>query len=885
MRRTFRVPEAIQTSAIDCGPAALKALAEGHGISASYGRLREACQTGVDGTSIDQIEIAAVELGLHAEQVMVPIDHLLSPAASVLPALVITRQPNGFAHFVIVWRRHAGWVQVMDPGIGRRWIREGKFLGDVHSHTQSVPAADWFEWASSESFLRPLRARMKKNGGVDEPLIADALAGGHVVLARLDAATRMVQTFIDCGALQPGPAPCRLRANLTRSENPLPDQYWSAFPHAQKTDVVQMRGAVLVSVQGVTKRDAEPSSPELAAALHEKPPRPLRDIGKLACGRALQPAAIVATIAAAAAGTLTEAVLLPSLFEISRDLNIGGQRLSALMALLILSAIVLVLTYSSTVGALRLGRKLETAVRIRFLSKLPRLADRYFQSRPMSDMASRSHQIHLLRQLPLLAAGFLRAFFEMAFVTAGIAWLYPQETWLAVALSMACLGIPLAAQSALNERDLRVRSHAGALSQFYLDALRGLTAIRAHGAESAIRREQGRLLGSWARAGLAVQRFVVGVEGLQLGVAFGLAGWMVWRNLQPGTEPAGALLLVYWALSLPVLGQEAAAIAWQYPMQRNTALRVLEPLQAPEEPEAEDVPDAGRKPAGVSIVLENVTVRAAGQVILDNVSLSVPAGSHVAIVGASGAGKSSLAGVLLGWHRAAEGRVLVDDRLLDSSVLRSLRDETAWVDPQVHLWNRPLFDNLMYGSATAAAGRLDKVLENADLFPVIEKLPAGMQTPLGEGGSLLSGGEGQRVRIGRALGRSAARLVILDEPARGLESRQRRAFLDRARGHWPTATLLAITHDIRDTRDFDRVLVIAGGRIAEDAAPAELAANRRSLYRQLLDAEEMVRRGLWSSRNWRRLTFEQGRVIERQTKPEGQTHYVKPTHDYAASTR
>ena len=80
-RQRWIVPEVIQTSAMDCGPASLKCLLEGHGISVSYGRLREACQTDVDGTSIDTLEEVAVQLGLRAEQVMIPLDHVLDPEA------------------------------------------------------------------------------------------------------------------------------------------------------------------------------------------------------------------------------------------------------------------------------------------------------------------------------------------------------------------------------------------------------------------------------------------------------------------------------------------------------------------------------------------------------------------------------------------------------------------------------------------------------------------------------------------------------------------------------------------------------------------------------------------------------------------------------------
>src|SRR5690606_37845293 len=122
VKRRKLIPEVIQTSAMDCGPACLAALLGGHGVSASYERLREACQTDVDGTSIDTIEEAAVELGLAAEQRIVPVDHVLQGESAALPAIAITRQPDGSNHFVVLWSQLAGRVQVMDPAVGRRWV-------------------------------------------------------------------------------------------------------------------------------------------------------------------------------------------------------------------------------------------------------------------------------------------------------------------------------------------------------------------------------------------------------------------------------------------------------------------------------------------------------------------------------------------------------------------------------------------------------------------------------------------------------------------------------------------------------------------------------------------------------------------------------------------
>jgi ATP-binding cassette subfamily B protein len=105
-------------------------------------------------------------------------------------------------------------------------------------------------------------------------------------------------------------------------------------------------------------------------------------------------------------------------------------------------------------------------------------------------------------------------------------------------------------------------------------------------------------------------------------------------------------------------------------------------------------------------------------------------------------------------------------------------------------------------------------------------------------------------------------LVILDEPARGLDRAQRRFIIESARERWRSATLLAITHDVEDTLAFARVLVIENGRIVEDGVPATLATDRSSRYRKLLDAEDSVRHSLWSSVHWRRLRLDDGKLTE-----------------------
>lgn len=851
-KRTRRiVPEVVQTSNMDCGPAALKSLLEGFGIGVNYGRLREACQTGVDGTSIDTIEEVANQLGLQAEQIMLPADHVLIDEARALPAIAVVVLPNGVTHFVIVWRRFGRFIELMDPAVGRRWVTAAQFVSDLYLHKQTVPAEGWREYAGSDDFVGPLRRRIQLLGINNDGGIHSAIADpSWRSLAALDAAVRMVTSLVKSGAIDKGPEAARVLDEFVRRPETIPEHYWSVRPGSDEAELV-MRGAVLVRAVGPADA-ATASSPELLAALQQASARPGAELLRLLRSDGVfTPASIGIALALASAAVIVEAVLFRGVIAGSRTL---------FFAALAFSAALLFLEVPLATALLRVGRRLEIHLRLAFLQKIPRLGDRYFQSRLKSDMAERSHSIHLIRRLPELGGQLLRYSFEIVFTAAGIIWIDPGSAPLAISAAVAAIAIPLLSQPLLIERDLRLRTHAGALTHFYLDALLGLVAIHAHGGQSAVRREHESLLTEWARAGLNLQRIVISIETLQFVAGFGLAIWLLVSHLGRGANPGATLLLVYWALNLPALGQEVGSIAWQYPSYRNITLRLLEPLGALEHRAPQTVSRDHEPSGAVSIDFENVNVIAAGHQVLTDIGVSIAAGSHVAIVGPSGAGKSSLVGLLLGWYRAESGRVLVDGGELDESRLDQLRPHIAWVDPAVQLWNRPLAENLRYGLPDGADVAIENAIDSAELRGVIERLPNGIGTPLGEGGGLVSGGEGQRVRFARALLRPGVRLAILDEPFRGLDFEQRRKLLARAREIWRDATLLAISHDIAEALTFDRVLVLDSGRIVEDGDPQELARDPESRFRGMLEAERAIREEFWNGPEWRHLRLENGRL-------------------------
>jgi len=888
----YFVPEVVQTSMMDCGPAALQALVAGFGMAVNYGRLREACQTSVDGTSITTMDEIGNFLGLDTEEMMVPADHLLEPAAHALPAIVVVKTPNGNNHFVVVWSAFGSWVQVMDPAEGRHWIPRSALFDRVYLHETSAPASAWRAWVGEREFLSTLDARLAALAiarADRDRLCTAALADpGWQAMAALDAATRMTTSMVTSGAVSPGPVCVTLveRQVERRTDGAYPliaGEYrsvWRAGEQAGADEILRLRGVVLVRARGrreVVRGATAALPPELAAALTEAPARPWRTLlGMLVADGLATPAVLAMVLVVSAALVTANAILLRGILEVGQQLGLASQRAAAMVALIGCLALGLCVELPLVAGALRLGRTLDLRLRIAFLTKLPRLDDRYFRSRLLSDMAERGHSLHQVRALPVLGVRLLAASAQLVLTVAGIAWLSPASAPLALVATAVCIGMPLACQPVLAERDLRLRSHAGALGRFYLDALLGLLPIRVHGARPAMQHQQETLLVQWARAGLRFHAASTLIAGALALCGLGMAVVMVWSVSSHPTS--GLLLLVYWALSLPALGQDIAVVARQYPVLRNVVLRLLEPLGTPEPIEPIDPIDpleraaadatapagddrVGQAP-GVAIRMVGVSVEAAGNTVLEDVELTVAPGEHVAIVGPSGAGKSSLVGLLLGWYRPARGTVTVDGRSLVGDWLSTLRRDTAWVDPAVTLWNRSFLDNLRYGADHGGELPLAEILSKARLREVLEHLPDGLATELGEAGAMVSGGEGQRTRVGRALAHPQARLVILDEPFRGLDLATRRELLAMARRWWRDATFLWVTHDIAETASFGRVLVIDGGRIVEDGDPAELGVRPGSRYAALVRGDRDMHDLEWSGANWRRVWIERGCVRE-----------------------
>ncbi len=881
LRRALRrwwVPEVIQTSAMDCGPAVLKAALEGFGVSIHLGRLREACQTDVDGTSITTLESLAAQLGLRPLQTLAPPEHLPLPSAVELPAIAVTERPDGTRHFVLLWRRVGPFVVLMDPSAGRRLMRWSSLVPQLYRHQTTLDAATARRWLHAPVFLAGLGERLTALG-VDDAAM-EALLGPRLgdpdALGALMQATHAVSELVEAGAVRAGSEASAMVGELADAPASMRDTLAGPPPLHREGDDVHVRAAVLLLLRApdltehetsrtpaptasVAESPLQPDSSALAAALAAPPERPLRAVWELVREAEPRFAWLVTVIAlTAAAGGIAQGALMRALLDAGRWVQVPSARAGAIAVILVLVAALGLTMWGWSRAVLRIARRVELRARERFHAKLPRLSDRYFSSRLSADLAERAHSLHALRGLPPALGGLVLATANLIATSAGILWLDIGLWPWVVASVLFGLAVPGLLHAYLAGREMRRQTWDGALSRTYLDAMLGASVVAAHGAAETVRRDHEELLTGWQRAAQQAADASVLAGLLQGVVGLSLAAGMVHAHLITAPHAAAVLLLVYWGTGLPRQSEALARAMRALPALQSIASRALELLDAPEEPAPTD--SATHLPPGpLAVRAHDVHIVAGGRTVLHLPELRIEAGEHIAIVGASGAGKSTFLAALLGLQPVGSGVLRVGGVPLTPELLGELRRRTAWVDPAVQLWNDTLVTNLQYGHADRA-GPLDAVLEAADLLGVLADLPGGLAAPLGQGGALLSGGQGQRVRIGRALGRPDAGLVLLDEAFRGLDRGQRQLLLHRARQHWSGATLLAVTHDVSDTAGFERVLVVHNGRIVEDGAPAELRG-RRGRYAALAARDEAVREALMGGPG-RRLRLERGKVVE-----------------------
>lgn len=780
---------------MDCGPAALAALLSAHGIEANVDALRTVCATDVDGTSVDDLEEVAADLGLEAEQIVVPLEQVLACPEAHLPALVLTLTPDGYIHFVTAWRVRRRHVDLVDPAIGHRAVRRADFAREVLTHELVVGEEEWAEYALGHEAAAALTARLRAGGSSADAATERyeaALAGGPV---------SGIGGLLD--ELAPQAAPVVERVGDVLDGQPQ----------------VRVRAAVLV--RAPRKALSANPPPKLAAVLAAPTTTPMRELRVLL----RQELRVVNT--ALALSVLAGLSGVAELLAAERTLNSGATP-GRLLGLLVAVAASLLLGAAARSQALAAGRRIEHQLRDRLFDRVTRLGDAYVRSRPTGDLAERGHATVHVRTAIELVAWLVRM------LTLGIASLVAMVvvapvTWpVALCLLSLLLVAPPRLASRLREPDFRARTMHGAISLQLTDTLGAGAAVQSN--REVLRELHAPLLRLRSVAAATVQRRlavsvgtveVLGLVGAGAAVAVAAAG---------DTPPGVALVSGALAFTAATAAQDVALIVRRGAAVRSALGRLLEPLtvRLDDPPPCESPP--GSRPDGVRIEMRDVTVRLGARDVLREVDLTIAAGEHVAVVGRSGAGKSSLASVLAGWLVPTSGTIHADGEPLTGSTLARLRRSTSWADATTQLWDDTLEANADYGRSSRSSTAMTR-LSRVGLDSLVQRLA---HRTVGSDGRRLGSGEAQRLRLARALGRPDARLVLLDEALSELPSADQRALLTNRRESWPRATIVAITHNVDAALDFDRVLVIDGGRLVEDGHPHALAVDPQSALRRML---------------------------------------------------
>lgn len=233
----------------------------------------------------------------------------------------------------------------------------------------------------------------------------------------------------------------------------------------------------------------------------------------------------------------------------------------------------------------------------------------------------------------------------------------------------------------------------------------------------------------------------------------------------------------------------------------------------------------------VSYVYQNNNAK-----VLDNFSLTIPVGQKIAIVGSSGAGKTTFVRLLMRLFNLTSGKIMIDGIDISEITQEELRNQIAFVPQDTVLFHRTLMENIRYGrrDATDEEVMLAAHLSHCDDF--IDALPLGYGTYVGERGVKLSGGERQRVAIARAILKNAP-ILILDEATSSLDSHSESLIQDALRTLITGKTTIVIAHRLSTIREMDRIIVLEKGKIIEDGAHEELLKNEGGLYKKLWDLQ------------------------------------------------
>jgi ATP-binding cassette, subfamily C, bacterial CydC len=439
--------------------------------------------------------------------------------------------------------------------------------------------------------------------------------------------------------------------------------------------------------------------------------------------------------------------------------------------------------------------------------------------RIQADIDSLNH-VYLRVFVPVAVA----AVGSLVIVSAAAAFSTPVALALFVSLLLAGVVLPAFVFARANEPSRAGVKLRARMRETIVDSLQGMGELRVYGAQETYASRIDQL----SERLVATQSKVSRLNGFSQGVLTVSASFAMWvallltvprvgdGSLSPANLAMLALLVLAsfeavlpLPLAMQMLGESLAA-----------ARRIFALVDG--KPAVIDPPRLAALPSGSDLSLRGVKMRYRDDAAwaLDDVSFDLPAGRRIAVIGESGAGKSSLANVLLRLWDYQSGSIRLGGAELRACAAQDVRARIAVVAQDCYLFNATIRENLLLARPDADEALLEAACRSAQLHDFIASLPQGYDTEIGEAGTRLSGGQARRLAIARALLLDAP-ILVLDEPTEGLDSVTEQALLQAVMQLMEGRSVLLVTHRLSALTDLvDEVLVMGRGRIVERGAPS-----------------------------------------------------------------
>jgi len=584
--------------------------------------------------------------------------------------------------------------------------------------------------------------------------------------------------------------------------------------------------------------------------------------------RALLAFGLVTTLLASLLDGFTLVMLVPllkHLFGTAGSLRAGSTQLEALMdrlvdplvagltpgqaagrlVVLLVAGLVLknALSYASTQLSVRTQEGLVRDLRTRLFGHLLTLELGFFQRTRAGQLISGI--ITEVDQTKTVISASLLSFFQNLVVVAVTLFILSQISLRLTLLTLAFVPfLVLGLQSLLRRLRAHARARAherGEITATVSERLGAIRLIRSYGEEARETAHFGGQADRYRKRVIRTQRF----SSLTSPITEVFSGFLVILIIWAGTKPAlvglaaplapeAIIVFLMAALKLTSPLKTIASFPATMAVTMASAERIFDFLDQP----STEVDRPGDEVARFDreIVFDRVSFRYGdGDLVLREVSFSLGKGRVVALVGPSGAGKTTVADLLPRFHDPSMGQVLMDGVPLTRIGRRSLRALMGVVSQDTVLLNDTVRGNIAYGSPGATAAQVEAAAEAANAAAFIAELPHGYDTMLGERGTRLSGGQRQRIAIARALLRDPP-ILILDEATSALDTESERLVQQAIERLMRERTVLVIAHRLATVRDADEIVVLDAGRIVQRGSHEELL-QAGGLYRRLYDLQ------------------------------------------------